>query len=410
MRAALKAVVEAREGSVARNHSAPIRRMGEDKIFRWATSDASTCVAPLSKEFPTVCHSMRMTGQLSIRACADHCKQHPGCTHVTGVARKGVLWCRLRNGVAQLTPERCARRSALRQIPMLPIVIVMRDQPFTWSPMDAFERAERTECSDATITRQALRRGETGSALPGSLEEAFLLACGPFLRRNLTRDVTERFDALHKSLQLTQKRFGPFGNVGRSRVQSRCYYELTRWLATARLVRASSGAWRVCETGFNAGHSAIILLSAAHAASAPRPGSAGRSSAWRPAYLGFDVGVKEWTARAARYINATLFPGQVRLVMGDSASTASPTLAAIGGGGAKYACEVLSIDGNHTTAGIVADWLAFRPHLHPGALVFFDDIDERHAVWNATGLRRMGCAGWAALAGLRWLGCAGWGQ
>jgi hypothetical protein len=179
-------------------------------------------------------------------------------------------------------------------------------------------------------------------------------------------------------------------------------------------------AARVCETGFNAGHSAVVLLSALHSALATQGGAAfsADTNATRVEYVGFDLGDNEWTAPAAQWINRSLFPGELDLVVGDSSktiplalgTTASPlrrTSRRGGGGRTRVSlatvpaqCDVVSIDGNHTVGGVVADWLALRHHLNRayGSLVLFDDVDEDHPVWQQPGLRRIGCVSLSGIA------------
>ena len=95
-----------------------------------------------------------------------------------------------------------------------------------------------------------------------------------------------------------QASLGSNGNVARVVRQTVCYYELAR---AARRPGASA-----CEVGFNAGHSAVLLLAALSAPDA--------------LYYGFDMG-HPFTRRAVSAVNVSLFPGQLRLELGDSTTT-----------------------------------------------------------------------------------------
>ena len=183
--------------------------------------------------------------------------------------------------------------------------------------------------------------------------------------------------------------------------------------------RATERVTRVCETGFNAGHSAVVLLSGLHSALATQaagPGAASSASSSAPPrveYRGFDLGDSEWTGPAATWINRSLFPGELHLILGDSSQTIPFALGTRRAGalGAvprrrshasapPLLCDVISVDGNHTVGGVVSDWLALRHHVNPtyGSLVLFDDVDEVHPVWQQPGLRRIGCVTLSGIA------------
>jgi predicted O-methyltransferase YrrM len=149
---------------------------------------------------------------------------------------------------------------------------------------------------------------------------------------------------------------------------------------------------RICETGFNAGHSAIVLLEAL---------AISRTAT----YLGFDLGDGPFTRGAAAFINTWLYPGRLRLVIGDSAQTLAPMLSAEPT--PSTACDLVSIDGNHTPLGVVADVRALRQHISPGAIVFLDDVDVSHVVWRERSLRRVGCVSLSGFADNEFVGKVG---
>ena len=226
-----------------------------------------------------------------------------------------------------------------------------------------------------------------------------------------------------------------------------CYYALVRHARQALI--ALRRPLRACETGFNAGHAAIVMLSALsdpsidpyeditrshhpdhppHESSAhrhlpmtpgalvDRPTRALTVDSWDAAgaaaeYIGFDLGDNVWTLPAAHHLNTSAFPSWVRLVRGDSARTIPATFGhmhasstALGHRQVRRAgrptpqsqsplCDVVSIDGNHTPHGVISDWRAIREHarLRRGTLVLLDDADDVHPIWAEDGLRRVGC-------------------
>ena len=65
-------------------------------------------------------------------------------------------------------------------------------------------------------------------------------------------------------------------------------------------------------------------------------------------------------------------------------------------------CDVLNVDTQQpmrfATDAIVHEWRSFRHSLSPHAVIFFDDIDERHPVWAEPGLMRVGCTSLSGVA------------
>lgn len=154
------------------------------------------------------------------------------------------------------------------------------------------------------------------------------------------------------------------------------------------------------NTGFNAGHSAVLILSALEAESL----DAQHGDEPEPAtYIGLDLGASEWSRGAAKFVNTSLFAGQLRVVYGDSRSTSSLAIAdlmrtRLSEEAPEPACDLLSIDGDHTVPGVLHDWRAFSRHLTPGAVILFDDVDELHPVWAERGLDRIGCVSLSGVA------------
>ncbi len=355
-------------------------------IHAWTEASEAPCV----RQRAHGCAALRTESAL---ACAAACATLSTCTHANAVVRpRGATWCYLRTGVAVLTPVRCARRAALQSV-LEPQAVVLSGTTVTWSPLDDDERRERTNCSvDASqdLVRQV---GLPQKHFQGALHRRFRQHCRSAMPR-LPVGLTFRLSMLNKA-GFSQSRLGPQGNIGRAAAQVACYYELVRSLMRRPL--------KACEVGFNAGHSAIVLLSAmtddATNSDERLRGSrfAPKLAAPRASYLGFDLGLLPWTLPAARLINSStaFFPGAVHLIVGDSARTAPNALR-------QHArarpCDVLSIDGNHTVGGVIGDWAAFRKGLRPGSLIFLDDVGLGHPVWNIGGMERIGCVSLSGVA------------
>ena len=156
-------------------------------------------------------------------------------------------------------------------------------------------------------------------------------------------------------------------------VQRYVYHELVATLASARHA-AGHRHTHVCETGFNAGHSALLYL----------------LSHPTVRYFGFEAEAaptnfkrKRWASRAALGILAARFPARINVTFGNSHETIVPFFGAKPG----LRCDVLSIDGDHTYAGVLADLSQLEPHLRDGGVILADDCEEGNYVspWGAAG-------------------------
>ena len=183
----------------------------------------------------------------------------------------------------------------------------------------------------------------------------------------LPADLLQHFRFMER-VKLSQEFMAAQGNIARSIRQTRCYYEMVR--ARAEQV---DGSGRVCEIGFNGGHSAVVFLSAVDAAA--------NAAAVGMLYEGFDLG-QIYTRRAMEAINGSsrisfrgLFPRRLRLTIGDSADTVPALLAQE----PSIACDVLSLDGDHASRAIARDWAAFRSVVRPGSPILMDDVGRDFA-------------------------------
>ena len=167
------------------------------------------------------------------------------------------------------------------------------------------------------------------------------------------------------------------GNIKDAPFQVLTYLSLVEALARARH-EAGEGETTVCETGFNAGHSALLFLLA-------HPNTR---------YIGFELGdpyrwesneyrarVSDpakrlmWASRRAEELLAARFPARINVTYGNSHETIVPYFAARPG----VACDVVSVDGDHTFNGVATDLQQLSPHMRRGSLLFVDDCRERSA-------------------------------
>ena len=197
---------------------------------------------------------------------------------------------------------------------------------------------------------------------PKSIEQAFRRYCGstagPVVQPKWLTSLLSQISAKVAS----QWEVGSDGNVARNQRQSLCYWQLTSWMRRRRVAEATAAGSSappevtVCEVGFNAGHSAAVFLSALNHS--------------RGLYYGFDVASDRFLARAVPLLNGTLFPGRLRLTLGESNLSVPLFFASH----PSVACDVVSIDGNHNIMYVKADWTNLKRRLRPGGLVLLDDV------------------------------------
>ena len=307
-------------------------------VHAWATADSTPCVHPRDPSTPKSCVAVRTK---NTNHYTTTCMASATCTHSSAVVRPSATWCYLRVGpVAWAYPARCLQRVALRRTLQPAVIIPARRAVIRWPELTALEWRDRTNCTailrgNVAAQLHAQRTPIAGNVTAGSIDERFAQSCGPGTSFGAypTADVATRLGQL-RSAGFTQRRLGPFGNVARSRLQMHCLYDLARYAAQqaqAMRIRRKEGVMdrgrfsarqrrsrsrgaaglRVCETGFNAGHSAILLLSALEAQAM----AAQDSDLPEPAlYHGLDLGSSEWSHAAADFVNTSLFAGQVRIM------------------------------------------------------------------------------------------------
>jgi predicted O-methyltransferase YrrM len=164
-------------------------------------------------------------------------------------------------------------------------------------------------------------------------------------------------------------------------LEGNCVYENLTFqqsplLASKRrnLAKAAKGAQRICEIGFNAGHSALEFL---------------EGSLTNATYVFFDLGEHAYSAPCANYIQS-LYPTRIlEFVWGDSRTrmpqwiAANPT--AIG------TFDVVHVDGGHTSECATSDMFGAYLLTKPGGILIVDDISspvimQAVNVWMRQGL------------------------
>lgn len=196
------------------------------------------------------------------------------------------------------------------------------------------------------------------TADPTTLDHAFERYCstsrGPAVRpafiSALLNDISAKV--------ATQAIVGSDGNVARSSRQILCYWQLTAWLRRQREAADADAppSLNVCEVGFNAGHSAAIFLLALNHS--------------RSRYYGFELPSCRFLNKAVPLLNRSLFPGQLRMTLGESNHSVPAFFAAH----PEVNCDVVSIDGNHQILYVKADWHNLKSRLAPGGIVLLDDV------------------------------------
>lgn len=124
-----------------------------------------------------------------------------------------------------------------------------------------------------------------------------------------------------------------------------------------RALHLASQPWvhTVCETGFNAGHSAFNYLTANR----------------RLVVHSFDIGIHPYTSIIAANMSQWMFPGRLFLHTGDSRSSIPNFLTK----NTRVRCSLIFVDGGHRYDVALADCINFGSiaDVENGAAVMFDD-------------------------------------
>ena len=101
----------------------------------------------------------------------------------------------------------------------------------------------------------------------------------------------------------------------------------------------------------------------------------------KSSYIGFDLGVHEYGKDALRHLEAE-YPGRITVTWGNSRSTIPSFFQQ----NTSVKCDiVVSIDGDHSCEGIVADFDNLKDHANVGSTFLFDDSST-----NSCHLKRLG--------------------
>ncbi len=119
------------------------------------------------------------------------------------------------------------------------------------------------------------------------------------------------------------------------------------------------------QVGFNMGTSAAIVLSSNPSARV----------------ISFDLLQFAITHAAVHYLHAT-FPGRLSMVRGDSRST----IARFAALHPEVACDVIFVDGGHSTEIALSDFRQFRELAHSETKVIADDMQSDGNVASAWGV------------------------
>lgn len=139
------------------------------------------------------------------------------------------------------------------------------------------------------------------------------------------------------------------GNIASSEKALNMYFEVAR----GPLVK------NVCDIGFNAGHSSAVFLNANPDARV----------------FAFDLGQFSYTISNAKLMS-DLFPERFYIIYGQSQTSVDAFKQDVGG---DFKCDVISVDGDHSTEGTYADLLNFQSLASCRNWVLMDD-----AGWSST--------------------------
>eukprot|EP01047_Picozoa_sp_COSAG01_P074801 COSAG01_NODE_12612_length_1711_cov_1.763027_1_plen_458_part_00 len=170
----------------------------------------------------------------------------------------------------------------------------------------------------------------------------------PQISLELWRKVKHAFQALNvfvewHNLELT-------GNVGLRPFQTLKYLEKT--------LKHKSTNINLCETGFNAGHSALAFLLTRNDLN----------------YYGFDIGTEFSAAKSCSKRLSVLFPERVHLTWGDSLKSVPQYFQETN---PSLKCDILHVDGLHTYDGVYFDLKNFHDHLSESAVILIDDMADK---------------------------------
>lgn len=162
-----------------------------------------------------------------------------------------------------------------------------------------------------------------------------------FVDADLT-PVTDMHRRLHETALVGLGEHDMEGNSAQIINQTKAYYSVISNISCTRIV---------CETGFNAGHSAAVWLSG-------KPESQ---------LYSFDLGQHDYVYRAIKFY-ATEAPGRLVSRLGNSLQTLPRALKSL-----RNQCDIVVVDGGHDEFTALSDMRAFREMANPRFNIFIID-------------------------------------
>lgn len=129
----------------------------------------------------------------------------------------------------------------------------------------------------------------------------------------------------------------------------------------------------VAETGFNAGHSACVILRA-------------MESYGGGTLLSFDIGNHDVTQKAGEIVKKRY--EHFHLVLGDSKETLASTLAQSLSSNNDATLDLAIVDGGHDLQTARHDLAVFEALVKPGGFIWLDDFENRNCI--AVGVNMVG--------------------
>ncbi|KAK2150229.1 hypothetical protein LSH36_417g04010 [Paralvinella palmiformis] len=205
------------------------------------------------------------------------------------------------------------------------------------------------ELGETVPSKSAIDWNERFWFVPNDVRNCFQLFSGNY---NLSASFVEEYNKFIIAYQEIMKEKTPReGYTGLITVAFKAYLELA----------SHSSVKTICETGFNAGHSTFGWLTInpnAHVYT-------------------FDIGVHRYAKPMAKYIRS-LHPERFTITWGDSRKT----LPAFHRQHPEVSCDLIVIDGGHTTDICKADFFNFKQMASADSVVILDNYPQKSWKFN----------------------------
>ena len=165
-----------------------------------------------------------------------------------------------------------------------------------------------------------------------------------FKEKLVPEQVKEKFSSMEnfqqkENIEITE------GHSGRYWQQQRLFYEILQ----------NAFVTTVCETGFNAGHSSLMWLQSNPAVHV----------------YSFDLGKHDYAKTMAYYLQS-IYPGRLTVTWGDSQST----LPEFTTNHTDIKCDIIFIDGGHTTNICLSDFYNFKKMANKNHILILDNYPD----------------------------------